>query len=311
MSQTATNKIQSGSTVSVGAHILYPALIFAVWLVTYIICRFVFPHMLGWDEMAYLSVARGIAEDFDFGGRSYTVMGLLKYGYPSSLINFPVYPIYLALFFKLFGSTQMIAYFATWLAALGVCFLIYFIFLKLVPNNHKAAFIVSLSYLFFPTILKNCDTAMMEQAGCFLLCLLTLFLIQEFEKGEFNFLSVLKISFMLLILWLYKILFIGLIFGTAVFIVLSYKFNKSKLPLTVFLASVYGLFAVLYLLVQKFIFYPVAPMVNFHPSQESKQVYADFLGGLFNNFPEHVISNISAFLKVVIGSYFLYPSVYY
>ena len=65
MEQTATNKIQSSSNVSVGAHILYPALIFAVWLVTYIICRFVFPHMLGWDEMAYLSVGRGIAEDFE------------------------------------------------------------------------------------------------------------------------------------------------------------------------------------------------------------------------------------------------------
>lgn len=290
----------------------YPLLLLGIWLITYIVCQFVFPHMLGWDEIAYLSVARGIAEDFDFSARSYTVMGLLKYGYPSTLINFPVYPVYLALFFKLFGVSQKIAYFATWLAALGVCLLIYLILLKLIQSK-KAAFSGALLYLFFPSVLKNCDTAMMEQAGCFLLCLMTFLLILELEKGKWNYLSVLKFSFILLILWLYKTLFVGALLGFFIFTFLAFNSKitgskiNAKLSFPIFAVSTYGLFAGLYVFAKKFIFYPVAPMFNFHISQESKQIYAEFLGGLFNNFPEHMISNISAFLKVILGSYFLYP----
>ena len=294
----------------------YPALIFATWLITYIICQFIFPHRLGWDEVAYLSVARGIAENFDFGARGYTVMGLLKDGYPTHLINFPIYSMYLALFFKIFGANLQIAYFSTWLAALGVCILIYFIFLKLVPNNHFLAFLVSISYLFYPSVLKNCDTALMEQVGCFLLCLTTLVLLKEFEKGAFNYLSVLKISLLLLLLWLYKSLLIGFIFATFIFIVLSYsskiteKKITPKIPLPLFLILIFGLFALMFFLAKNYVFYPVATMLNFHPSMETQQTYANPLGGLFDNFPKNILSNIGSFVFVILGSYFIYPTSY-
>ena len=294
-------------------NLFYLGLIFIVWLITYVICQFTFPHYLGWDEMSYLSVARGIAEDFDFSGRSYTVMGILKYGYPSNLINFPVFPIYLALFFKIFGASQKIAYFSTWIAALGVCYFIYFIFKSLVNSGPKVSSVVALSYLFFPTVLRNCDTAMMEQAGCFLLCLFVYVLLRDFEKG-FNYLSVVKIGLLLLLLWLYKSLFTGLIFGVLIFLLLSYspkitgKKINSKISALLLIVISYLLFAVLYWILKEYVFYPVAPMMNFHPLQESKQVYADFLGGLFNDFPSNIVSNIHAFIKVILGSYFIYPS---
>src|SRR3989338_2881547 len=109
----------------------YPLLIFIVWLVAYIISQLLFDQKLGWDEVAYMSVAKGIADNFDFSARTYTVMGLIKHGYPTHFINFPIFPVYLAVFFKLFGSSLYVAYFANWLLALGVLLLLYFIFLML------------------------------------------------------------------------------------------------------------------------------------------------------------------------------------
>lgn len=291
----------------------YPALIFIIWLITYIICQFVFPHRLGWDEVAYLSVARGIAENFDFGARAYTIMGLLRDGYPTHLINFPIYSTYLALFFKLFGVSLKVAYFSTWLAAFGVCISMYFIFLKLVPDNRFLAFLVSISYLFYPSVLRNCDTALMEQVGCLLLSLATLLLLKEFEKGIFNYFSILKIALFLLLLWLYKPLLIGFIFGTFLFIVLAYskitgKKITSKVPLYLFLILTFALFSMLFFIAKKYVFYPVATMLNFHPLMEAQQTYADPLGGLFNNFSENILSNIGSFIKVILGSYFIYPT---
>ena len=294
-------------------NLIYLSWIFVVWLVTYIICQFAFPHLLGWDEISYMSVARGIAENFDFSGRSFTVMGLLKYGFPSNLINFPVFPVYIALFFKIFGVSQKVAYFSTWLAALFVCIFIYLIFQKLTNCSKKTAFFVGISYLFFPTVLRNCDTAMMEQMGCLLLCIFTYVLIKDFEKG-FNYFSAIKIGLFLLLLWLYKTLFTGIIAGALIFILLSYsskligKKINSKIPVYVFVIISYSLFIVLFWIAKHYIFYPVAPMMNFHPSQELNQVYADFLGGLFNDFPKNIISNIHAFVTVILGSYFIYPS---
>ena len=292
---------------------LYIGLITIIWLALYIVGQFVFPHYLGWDEISYLSVARGIAEHFDFGARSYTVMGILKYGFPTHLINFPVFSAYIALFFKLFGVSQKVAYFSTWLAALGVCYFLYYIFQRLIPGTKKAAFIVAISYLFFPTVIKNCDTAMMEQAGCFLLCLLTYILIKDYEKG-FNYFSVIKIGSMLLLLWFYKALLVGAIIGVVIFLVVSYsqKFTgnkiKSKISLPLLIFLIYGLFAVFYYLIKEYVFYPVAIMVNFHPSQELQQTYAESFGGAFNNFPYGIISNIRACITVILGSYFIYPT---
>ena len=311
----------SNRTVKVSAdeskgkeRIIYPLLIFAFWLVACIICQFIFPHRLVWDEVAYLSVARGIAEDFDFGSRAYTIMGILNDGYPTHFIHYPLFPIYVALFFKLFGVSLTVGYFSTWFAALGVCLLIYFIFLLLSENNYKLAFIAALSYLFYPSILKNCDSAMMEQFGCFLLCLSTYLILKDYVKGSFTYWTVLKFIFSFLILWSYKTIFIGFLIGSMLLIWLAYspqftgKKLSSKIPMPVFIFLSFGVFAVLFYMFKQFVFYPVTPLMNYSPEQEIKQAYADFLGGLFNDFPNNLLSNIKYFFNVIIGSYFIYPT---
>lgn len=283
----------------------YLSYIFIAWLITYIICQFIFEQKLGWDEVSYLSNAKGIVTDFDFSSRAYTVMGLLKQGYPTNLINFPVFSSYLAIFLKLFGMSLEVAYFSTWLAALGVCILLYFIFLLISNNNKKVSFIVSLSYLFFPANIKNFDTALMEQAGCFLLCLATYLLLKDFKDGKLDYFSALKLSIAFLFLWLFKSLFIGFFFGAFLFIVFA-KNKKISTPL--FLLISYASFFLLYLVVKKFVFLPVSPMMNFTPELEAKQLYSDFLAGFFNNFPNSFIVNVNYILGFIVRSYFIYPT---
>lgn len=294
----------------------YIALIFGIWLVTYIICQVVFEQKLGWDEVSYLSVAKGIVEDFDFSSRAYTVMGILKQGYPSNLINFPVFSIYLAIFFKLFGVSLKVAYFSTWLAALGVCILIYFIFLLLSENNYKLSFFVSMSYLFSPGIIKNCDTALMEQAGCFLICLAVYLILRDYVKGIFNHVTILKFSISFLALWLFKSLFIGFFFGAFIFILLAYlpklsgKKIETKIPLPVFLLLSYGIFVILFYILKKFVFLPVSPMLTFSDIQGAQQMYADFLGGALADFPNSLITNVKNFFSLIISHYLIYPHYY-
>jgi len=294
----------------------YIGLITIIWFVTYILSQIFLEQKLGWDEVNYMSVAKGIISNFDFSSRSYTVMGLIRHGYPSSLINFPIFSIYLAIFFKLFGVSLKIAYFSTWLCALGVCILTYLIFLLLSENNHKLAFLVSISYLFFPGILKTCDSAMMEQMGCFLLCLAVYLILKDYVKGVFNYITVLKFALSFLIIWLYKTLFIGFFFGALFFIILAYspkitgKKLNTKVPLFLFVSLSYGIFAVLFYILKRFIFLPVAPMMSFSPTLEYEQVYADFLGGFLDNFLQNVINNASSFFYYAVLPYFIYPIVY-
>lgn len=294
----------------------YIGLITIIWLITYIISQILFEQRLGWDEVSYLSVAKGITKDFDFSSRGYTIMGLIKYGYPTHLINFPVFPIYLAIFLKIFGFSIYSAYFSTWLSALGVCILIYLLFLLLSENSHKLAFIASMSYLFSPGMIRNCDTAMMEQLGCLLLCLFVYLILRDYIDGKFNYTTILKFSISFLILWLYKSLFIGYLFGALILILLAYEANicgkkiKTSIPLPVFLFLSYGIFVVLYYIFSKFVFLKVAPMMNFTQTQEYSQVYADFLGGYFTNFPTNLVNNIKYFFIVILGPYFIYPTNY-
>ena len=294
----------------------YIGLIVLIWLITYLVCQVLFDQKLGWDEVAYMSVAKGITENFDFSARAYTVMGILKHGYPTHLINFPIYPIYLAIFFKLFGCSLKIAYFSTWLSALGVCILIYYIFLLISEDNKKLAFLVSMSYLFSPGIIKNCDSALMEQTGCLLLCLAVYFILKDYVSGNFNHFTILKFSFSFLILWIYKSLFIGFFFGAFVFICLAYnskisgKKLNTKIPLFLFLTLSYGIFAVLFCILAKFVFLPVAPMMTFADIQGAQQLYADFLGGAFVNFPENLIKNMKDFFTIIVSPYFIYPTYY-
>lgn len=286
-------------------NLIYVGLIFIVWLITYIICQLIFKQKLGWDEVAYLSVARGIAEDFDFSARSYTIMGLLKQDYPSHLINYPIFSIYLAVFLKLFGIHLKVAYFANWLASLGICILIYFMFLMISEKSYRIAFVASLSYLFAPGMLRNIDSAMMEQAGCFLLALSSFLILRDYYKGVFNYFTALKLSLCFLILWLFKTLFIGFFVGSFIFIFLVYK---RKIPFFLFVSITYGVFVILFYIVKKFVFYPLSPMMTFSPIQETRQIYADFLGGYLNNFPEYPLKAITYFFTNILGAYFIYPA---
>ncbi len=295
--------------------LFFVSVIFIIWLASYIFWELIyFQENLAWDEVSYLSVAKGIALDFDFGSRAYTVMGLLKQGYPTNMINFPIFSMYIALFFKLFGISLKVGYFSTWFAALGVCILIYFIFCILSQNNRILAFITSVAYLYSPGTIKNCNTAMMEQAGCFLLCIFVFFILKDYAKGKFNYFTILTFSLSFLLLWLYKSLFIGFFFGAFVFILLSYnskitgKKIDTNIPLPIFLLASYGLFVVSYYFLMKFVFLPVSPMMNFSPAQENAQVYADFLGGFLNNFVENVKTNIDFFFNVIVKSYLIYPT---
>ncbi len=295
---------------------IYIGLITLIWFVVYILAQIFLEQKLGWDEVNYMSTAKGIAADFDFSSRTYTIMGLIKHGYPSSLINFPIFSIYLAGFFKLFGASLKVAYFSTWLCALGVCILIYLIFLLLSENNRKLAFCTSISYLFFPGILKTCDSAMMEQMGCLLLCLAVYLILKDYVKGTFNYITVLKFSLSFLIIWLYKSLFVGFFFGALIFILFAYnskisgKKLNTKIPLFLFVTLSYGIFAVLFYILKKFVFLPVAPMMSFSPALEYSQVYADFLGGFLNNFLQNAINNIITFFVYAVAPYFIYPIAY-
>ena len=297
-------------------NLLYVGLITLVWLITYIVCNIVWKEKLGWDEVAYMSVAKGIATDFDFSARAYTIMGLLKHGYPTNLINFPIYPIYLAIFFKLFGASMYVAYFSTWLCALAVCLLIYFIFLMLSDNDYKTSFIASLSYLLCPGTIRNCDTAMMEQAGCLLLCLFLFLILRDYLKGSFNYLTILKFSVFFLLLWLYKSLFLGIFFGAFIFICLAYnsrltgKKINTKIPLIVFLLLSYSLFVILFYIAKKFVFLAVSPMLTFTPNLEYSQVYASFSEALLKDFPKNIFANIYYFFQIIIAPFFVYPNLY-
>lgn len=294
----------------------FPTLIFLIWLLTYILSQVFIEQKLGWDEMGYMAIARGIAEDLDCSSRTYTTVGLIKFGYPSSLINFPIFPTYLAIFFKLFGSTLHIAYFANWLSALGTCLFIYFIFLLFDKENRFLAFITSISYLLCPGILKNCDSGMMEQFGCFLLCLFLFLILRDYVREEFNFFTILKISISMVVLWLYKSLYVGYLLGIFVFICLAYapklagKKLSTKISFPVFLCFSYVLFIILFYMLKKFVFLPVTPMMSFTYEQDLNQTYADFLGGFFNDFSKNFSNNINYFFNNTLAPYFLYPSGY-
>ena len=72
---------------------LFIGCIFLIWLITYIICTIVWEQRIGLDETSYLSTAKGISESFDFNSRFFTVLGILKYGFPHHTHHYPLYPI--------------------------------------------------------------------------------------------------------------------------------------------------------------------------------------------------------------------------
>ena len=273
-------------------NIPYLAIIFIVWLVTYIFCQVVFEQKLGWDEVSYLTTARGIAENFDFSGRSHSIMGLIKYPFPQNTHHYPVYATYIAIFFKLFGVSLNVAYFSTWFACLLACIFIYFTLVLLTGGNRKLSFFFGLSFLFLPKVTDYCDTAMMEVPGAALLSIVVFMVCRDVLRGKIN--PFLLAAFALL-LFFYKSLFIGIFFGFIVIIFSNY------LNLSLFL----GTFAFLDVIFTKFIFLPMSPMFNFDPKTEAPDgTYADFLGGFLNDIAFNLTDNYRAFYDTVIKSYY-------
>lgn len=298
------------------SNVFYISWIILIWLITYISCNVLWEQRLGWDEVNYLGVAKGIATDFDFSARFYTIMGIIKRGYPTHFINFPIFSAILALFLRAFGMNIHVAYFSTWLFALGVCIFIFLIF-NLLSKNNKLSFFVSMSYLFMPGMIKNCDTALMEQCGCFLLCLFFYFILKDFARGNLTYLTALKFGTTFLVLWLYKSLYVGVFFGAFIVILLVYnkKFSNGtirvQVPLPVFLFLSYGLFAISFYALQKYVFLPVAPMLSFSPDKEINQTYADALAGFFDSFPNSLFNNIYQFLGGIVTPYIIYPCTFH
>lgn len=279
----------------------YLLFIFFIWLFTYIVCQIAFEQKLGWDEISYLTTARGIAEHFDFSGRSHSIMGLIKYPFPQNTHHYPVYSTYLAIFFKLFGVSLQVAYFSTWFACLIACIFIYFTLVLLTGGNRKLAFFFGLSFLFLPKITDYCDSAMMEVPGAALLSVIVFVISRDILKGRVNpFL----LAVFALLLFFYKSLFIGILFSFTVLILSmhSMKFTRSNiLDLSLFL----GTFAFLNVIFTKFIFLPMSPMFNFDPKTEAPEgTYADFLGGFLNDTAFNLTDNYRAFYDTVIKSYY-------
>jgi hypothetical protein len=75
-----------------------------------------------------------------------------------------------------------------------------------------------------------------------------------------------------------------------------------------FVTLSYGIFAVLFYVLKKFVFLPVAPMMSFSQEQETNQTYTDFLGGFFNNFSTNLLSNLHYFFTNTLSPYVIYPS---
>jgi len=291
------------------AKFIYPGLIFLIWLITYILCTIFWEQRIVWDENSYLTCAKGIANDFDFSSRTTTVLGLLKYPFPQHTHHFPVYSAYIAIFFKLFGTSINVAYFSTWLCGLAVCMFVYLTMLVMTEGNRFYSFICGMTFLFLPRILDYCDSAMMEIPGCALISIFTYFIFRDLAKGKLN-----PILYAVAGLWLYfyKSLFVGALIGLFFLIIIAYNVKpveinlKSKLPFWASMLTFGGVISTLYLIFTKFVFLPLAPMMNFDRRTEDLEIYADFLGGFFHDPINNVIRNLSGSYENVIGHYFPY-----
>lgn len=287
--------------------LLYPVLIFVIWLIAYIACTVFWEQRLGWDENSYLTCAKGIAEDFDFSSRTTTVLGTLKYDFPQHNHHYPLYSTYLAIFFKLFGTSLQIAYFSTWLSGLVTCIFIYLTMLLMTENNRFFSFLTAVSFLFLPRVLDYCDSAMMEIPGAALMSIFTFFIFKDISKGKLN-------PFILGIagIWLYffKSLFVGALFGFFLLIIIAYNSKlagfqiKSKMPFLVSLLSFFGVVWLINFIFTKFIFLPLAPMMNFDRKQEIMEIYADFAGGFFRDPIGNALLNFNGFCFNVLFQYF-------
>lgn len=283
----------------------YPILIFFIWLVCYIACTLIWEQKLGWDEVQYMAVAKGIAEDFDFSGRWNTVLGIIKHPFPHLTNQYPIHVTYMAIFFKLFGVSLHVAYFSTWLAGLAACIFIYMTMLILTNNDKVYSFLTSLAFLFLPRTLNYCDTAMMEVPGLALVTVFTYFIFKDLSKGILN---PFFIGFAAIFLYFFKSLIIGIVFGLLFLIIIAYKFklvtNESKMSLLTSCASCLVTIGLIYFIFAKFIFPPTAPLINMLQHYVDERTYADFAGGFFNHPLRNSLLALNFFYKSVISVYF-------
>ncbi len=281
--------------------LFYPALIFLIWLITYLISLCFLNQSFEWDEAKYLACAKGIAENFDFSSRSTTVLGLIKYGFPHHITHYPLHCIYMAIFFKLFGSSFSVACFSTWICGLVSLILIYFTVLLLIKENTSGAklfsFCTAISFLFLPRIINQCNSAMMEIPACVLVLSCSLIVLKNLSKEKLN---PYLLGLMAVLLFFYKTFFIGIFFG---FLSIIFMMYKSKFGMLLF--KYLGTVVIIYCLFKKFIFLPFSPLMNFSSFQEGVYgTYADFDGGFFKSPIHNLISNLGVLYKIITLGYF-------
>ncbi|MBI2996284.1 MAG: glycosyltransferase family 39 protein [Candidatus Melainabacteria bacterium] len=296
--------------------LVYIGLIVFIWFVTYVVCQFGFDQKLGWDEVSYLATAKGIAANFDFSSRFNSVEGLLKHPFPQHTHHYPVYSTYLAVFFKLFGTSLKVAYFSTWLCGLIACIFIYKTIFVLTDKRFLSS-LVGISFLFLPRITEYCDSAMMEIPSVALISVLVYFIFKDLKEKKVN---PMFLAFATILLFLFKSLFIGITFGFLLLIYLAYTFKlatwkiKKSIPFSLSLVTYIFLSGLLYFIFTKCIFLPLAPMMSFHKKQIDEGIYSDFAGGFFRDPVNIAISNLHSFYTTVIKHYFpmlrlnFYPS---
>lgn len=284
--------------------IIYPALIFIIWLIVYFISVQILGNPFEWDESKYLATAKGIAENFDFSSRSTTIQGLLKYSYPQHTTHYPLHSLYIAVFFKIFGASPGVAIFSTWFCTFLTCIFIYFIMLLLTENNRLFSFLTSITFLFLPRVINHTNSVMMEAPGCALITILTFLVFKLLSQGKIN-------PFILAVcaawLFLYKSLFIGAVFGFLSLLI----FNSDKKSvrfkwLSVFLYLITAF--VFYFSFTKFVFLPLAPWIDFSRIQQGVDgAYADFDGGFLRDPLNNAISSLKALYLIITRGYF--PSI--
>ena len=293
--------------------VLFPVLIFIVWLLTLLICGFFLDDTFEFDEAKYLATARGIIQGFDFSSRSTTVMGLVKHGFPQNTTHYPLNSLYIAIFFKLFGISLNVAYFSTWFAVLIACLFIYFTALLVTENNKKFSFFIAISFLFFPRVINYSNSVMMEVPGCALISFLSFLIFKNISKGKLNplFLAVAGLW-----LYFYKSLFVGVIFGLVVLIIIFYKSQltglkiQEKSSVYLSLSLFLGTLFIIYFIFTKIIFLSLGPWLVFDFKQVETGTYADYDGGFFSDISGNIIVHLSAFFSRVISHYYPFLTIY-
>lgn len=286
-------------------------IIVVIWFFAYSLTQYFLDPLYGWDDTQYTMVANGIVRDGDISARTYTVMGLLRDGYPTHFVNLPVYPILLAPFWYVSEGTLIGVYLISWLAGLGTMLFMYAAARRFMADSPYAPVLIGVSYLAIPGVLRNLDTALMEPTGAFLLSAAFYALIRLTERGRWTLKTLAAIAGVTALLFMYKTIFVGVVFGAAAAVALFLHFHKAdyagllRRPLAA-AALTLVLFAAIYSFVPRALFYPVSRSFVYDPTQQGEQLYAEPLGGLLLDFPSNVIRNAKHFFLGAMSQHIVY-----